>query len=391
MRTARRAAARGRPVRVLLADVGVGRGDKVAWYGINRYVSNKLRITAGIAADGVSGVVLRDDAGRHEVAVEANAFLYVAEDPEVGQQVSEVMARTAAGLVAVPYAPIPSAIGSSAGPAPPPPAPAVEREVTGGTIGWLDDREERGEPLDVLPKDSLKPGFRLLDEGEVVFGRVLTPDPDQPVRTVVTLNADRAGGPVAWLCTWHRLTRHGGGGGGCSPYPGLFDRGPAIFGGGSYFGPSAFVNAHGVVSDDVARLEAVLADRQVADVPMADNVYAVDLPRAEPAGAPRRLRLRGSRDRGQPPADGASPATTQCRRGGRPSCSGASPARTGRTTSSRWDRRTRVACARSSSTSTNGTTASVKTAPERDTSQARRYRRTGYLSGGWWARASATT
>ena len=45
-------------------------------------------------------------------------------------------------------------------------------------------------------------------------------------------------------------------------------------------GPSAFVNAHGVVSDDVARLEAVLADRQVADVPMADNVYAVDLPRA---------------------------------------------------------------------------------------------------------------
>ena len=267
----------GGPARVLIADDGVGRSDKVAWYGTNRYVSNKLRITAGIAADGVSGVVLQHGAGRHEVGVEANAFLYIAEDPDVGQFLSEVWARTAAGLVAVPFAPVPTVFGSPAV-HPPPPAPAVEREVTGGTIGWLDDREERGEPLDVLPKGSL-PEDRLHDEGEVVFGRVLTPDPDQPVRTVVTLNADRAGGPVAWLCTWHKLTRHGGGSGGCTPYPGVFDRGPATFG-GSGGTQSAFTSAHGVVSDDVARLEAVLADRQVADVPMADNVYAVDLPRA---------------------------------------------------------------------------------------------------------------
>ena len=267
----------GGPARVLIADEGVGRSDKVAWYGIDLVHTNKLRISAGIAADGVSGVVLRHGAGRHEVGVEANAFLYVAEDPDVGQFLSEVWARTGAGLVAVPFAPVPTLFGSPAGPAAPP-APAVEREVTGGSIGWLDDREERGEPLDVLPKGSLTPVSRQDERGEVVFGRVLTPDPDQPLRFVVTLNAHRAGGAVAGLCTWH-LARAGSGGGGCTPYPGVFDRGPLTYG-GSLGGPGAFANVHGFVSDDVARLEALLADRQVAEVPLADNFYAVDLPRA---------------------------------------------------------------------------------------------------------------
>ena len=272
----------GGPVRVLIADEGVGRGERVAWYGIDRFTTSKLRITAGIAADDVRAVVLRDDAGRHEVAVESNAFLYIAEEPDVGQLVREVWARTDAGLlVAVPFVPIPTGFGSAPGQAPPP-APAVEREVTGGTIGWLEDREERGEPLDVLPKGFLTPVSRLPGQpGEVVFGRVLSPDPGQPLRAVLTLNAHRAGGPVAALCIWHGLSRHGGGSGGCAPYPGtLFDRAPFTSGAMSGGGPGAFVNAHGVVSDDVARLEAVLADRQVADVPMADNVYAVDLPRA---------------------------------------------------------------------------------------------------------------
>jgi hypothetical protein len=217
----------------------------------------------------------------HEVPVEANAFLYIAEEPEVGQRVREVWARTASGLVAVPFAPIPSAVGQAAGPRTPPPAPAVEREVTGGEIGWLERREERGEPLDVLPEGSLPMVRRQVARGDVVFGRVLTPDPDHPLRIVVTLNAHKAGGPVAGLCTW-TLTRPRGGGGGCAPYPGVFDlRGGTPFTYGmSGGGPSAFTNVNGFASDDVERLEAVLADRQVVDVPLTDNFYAIDLPRA---------------------------------------------------------------------------------------------------------------
>jgi hypothetical protein len=77
----------GGPARVVLADHTVGKGDKVAWYGIDRVHSADLQITAGIVTDGVDGVVIEDDAGRHEVPAASNAFLYVAEQPEVGQRV----------------------------------------------------------------------------------------------------------------------------------------------------------------------------------------------------------------------------------------------------------------------------------------------------------------
>lgn len=274
----------GGPVRVLIADEHVGRGDKYAWYGIDRFHSAKLQLTAGIAADNVSNVVLRDQAGRHEVAVEANAFLYIAEGPDVGQRVSNVWARTREGLVAVPFAPIPTAVGTGAPATPAPPAPAVERDVTGGRIGWLERHEPRGEPLDVLPARTLaivvgrRPGRPLRQPTNVLFGRVLTPDPGRPLRMVLTLNAHRPGGPVAGLCTW--VVSRAGAAGGCSLYPEIFASTP-FSGGMTGGGSGGFVTVDGVVSDDVERLEAVLADRQRVDVPLADNVYAVDLPRAK--------------------------------------------------------------------------------------------------------------
>jgi hypothetical protein len=81
------------------------------------------------------------------------------------------------------------------------------------------------------------------------------------------------------------LTRGGLGGGGCSSYPDIFERSP-LTGGMGYHGPSAFMTASGLASDDVARIEALLADGQKVDVPLADNTYVVDLPRA---GLPARL------------------------------------------------------------------------------------------------------
>ena len=263
----------GGPARAVIVDFGVGKGDKTAWYGIDLIGTPQLRITAGIAADGVSSVVLEDDAGRHEVPVESNAFLYVAEAPDVGQRVSAIWARTGDGLVAVPFAPAAFGIGAPLPSRPAPAPPEIERQVEGGRIKWLEERELRGEPLDVLPsgEDSLGPRFTR----NVLFGRVLTPDPDQPTRIVLTLNAHRPGGPPAGLCPW--VVGRGGGGGGCTPYPFTRTLLTSTF---TANGSNAFVTGSGVASDDVARIDALLADGQRVEVPLVDNVFLVDLPRA---------------------------------------------------------------------------------------------------------------
>lgn len=272
----------GGPARVVLADHPVGKGSKVAWYGIDRLHSANLQITAGIVTDAVTSVVLEDDAGRHKVRAKSNAFLYVAERPEVGQRVKRVWARTSAGLVPVPFARAPFGFGGVASRAPAPLAPPIERRVTGGRVGWLDDHEPRGEPLDVLPPHTLRnvlghagrPGRPT----NVLYGRVLTPDPDRPLRVAVTLSAHRPGGPPAGLCTW--LVTGGGAAGGCAPYPGVFKRSPmpgGLTGGGS----GAFVTVSGVASDDVARLEVLLVDQQQAAVTLVDNAFLVDVPRAK--------------------------------------------------------------------------------------------------------------
>jgi hypothetical protein len=268
----------GAPVRVLLVDQPVGTGTKRAWYGIDRLRSSNLQITAGVAADSVRSVVLRDQHGRHVVPARSNAFLYVATQPEIGQRVNAVWARTAGGLVTVPFSPSPFG-GLGGGSAAPGRAPTVhvDRKVSGGKIGWLDRHEDRGQPLSTLPprlRGTLL-GRRL---GRIIFGRVLTPDPSAPYRMSVTLNAHRRGGPPAGLCTM--LVGPSGGGGGCSPYPDLFKRSPISFG-WSGDGPAEFVRVAGVVSDDVARLQVVLVNNQRLDVHLADNAFTEGVSRPD--------------------------------------------------------------------------------------------------------------
>lgn len=266
----------GAPVRVVVVDEGFGKGEKFAWYGIHRVHSTALQITAGIAADGVRSVVLEDGAGRHGVAARSNAFLYVAESPAVGQRVKRIWARTPGGLVRVPFAPAPFGFVGGVPGGRAPAAPPVERTLSEGRIGWLDRRVTRGQALDVLPARLGRISGRR-GRGNVVFGRVLSPDPDRPLRLVVTLNSHRPGGPVAGLCTW--LVTRRGGGGGCSSYPGVFQRAlitTSLSGDGS----AGFVTVSGLASDHVARVEALLADGESADLPLLDNAFAVDLPRA---------------------------------------------------------------------------------------------------------------
>lgn len=271
----------GAPARAVIVDHGIGKGDDVAWYGIDQIRSSALRVTAGIVADNVRTVVLADDEGRHEVPAISNAFLYVAVEPKVEQRVTRVWARTEEALVPVQFAPAPFTFGGRPAAArPAPPVPEVERRATGGRISWLEAREHRGEGLDVLPpriRSNVLGHPRTGVGSNVVFGRVLAPDPDRPRRIVVTLNAHQPGGPVAGICTW-LVTRGGLASGGCSQYPGAFRR-KSISSGLSWHGPGEFVIVDGIASDEVARIDAVLADGQEVDVPLSDNAFAVDLAR----------------------------------------------------------------------------------------------------------------
>jgi hypothetical protein len=267
----------GSPVRVIVVDRGFGLGSKRAWYGTDRLRSPALQVTAGIVADGVKNVIVRDRSGRHVLPVSANSFLYVASRPDVGQRLISISAKTQAGLVAVPFAAAPFGFGGFSGPSQKTaPGPTrVDRQVTGGTIGWLDRREPRGEPLSIIPGR-----VRPLVERHVVFGRVVAPDPSRPLRVALTLSTSRHGGRATGLCSW-LISAGGGAGGGCAVRAELFSHVPISVGESLDSGSDQFATFQGLASDDVARIVAFLATGETVQVPLRENVFVVDLARSK--------------------------------------------------------------------------------------------------------------
>lgn len=266
----------GSPVRVVLVDDGFGTGTRRVWYGLDRVHSSALQVTAGIAADGVRTVTLTDQAGTHTVPTGGNAFLYVAWNPAVGQRVTHISAQTASGRIGVPFAQAPFLFGSGGSAVKPSFGPtSVQRHLTGGTIGWLDHRQPEGQPLSVLPKRTERFIFR-----HAVFGRVIAPDPGQPIRVAVALSTSRHGGKAIGVCT--DVIVHGAAGGGCAVRAQLFARGP-LAGPETMLvnGSDEFAIVVGLASDDVAKIVSFLANQRTQAVPLTDNVYAVQISRAK--------------------------------------------------------------------------------------------------------------
>jgi hypothetical protein len=268
----------GAPVRVVLVDAGFGKGTKKAWYGVQRVGAPALQITAGIAADGVKNVIVKDNSGRHTVAAISDAFLYVASDPNVGQRVSQIWAETAKGLIPIPFAPAPfgffSGIGASTQQSVTGPT-QVQRHVSGGTIGWLDKHETLGQSLDILPGSNGQ-----LVRRHVVFGRILTLDPGSPMRIALTLSASHNGGKPTGLCTW-QITSNNGVGGGCAVRADLFTSGPLSSGTGGGSGSGEYETFTGLASDDVHRIVAFLANGQTQPITLTDNIYAAEIARSK--------------------------------------------------------------------------------------------------------------
>jgi hypothetical protein len=259
------------PVRVLLADWGVGRGDKTKTVGFDTLRAPLAQVTAGIAADGVSSVELTDDLGSHRVEPSSNSFLYVAPRPDVGQLVTKVHAELAAGgSVDVPFNPALRAPNPAIGnPSGVPGGPThVDRVLPGGTIGWLDRREERGEPLSSL-------SHHLAGLPKPEFGRVVTPDPAGAFRVAVWITADNG------VCS--AVIERAGASGGCigalghlfEPIarPGARAR-PPFTGGYSVAGAGAqYAIFGGLASDDVARLAIFTSTGNTIPVALHDNAY----------------------------------------------------------------------------------------------------------------------
>jgi hypothetical protein len=258
------------PVRVLLADWPVGKGEKTATVGFETYRAPRARVTAGIAADEVESVELVDDNGGHRVGVVANAFLHVAERPDVDQWVTHVRARLAGGgTVGVPFTPALRGMGGIGGAPGEPGGPTrVERDVDGGRIGWLDRREERGEPL---PDD-------VHIVGEPEFGRVITPDPGSSKRIAITISTLDIGPHKGTRSVCYTVITRGGSGGGCAGAPGgLFKDVPFTFGYTVMGAGDQYATFEGIASDDVARLELYTATGNRIDVPLRDNAFLAEV------------------------------------------------------------------------------------------------------------------
>lgn len=258
------------PVRVLFADWGVGHGDKTQTVGFDTYRAPLARVTAGIAAEGVNAVELTDDEGTRRVAVKSNAFLYVSPHPGADQVVTRVRALLDdGGTVTVPFTEVLRGPAPSVGnPQGQPGGPThVDRVVHGGTIGWLERREPRGEPLDTAPD-----GLFVRD---AVFGRVITPDPGSPQRILVAISRPGVPPPAHnGLGVCYALISRGGAGGGCTGGAGhLFERVPFTGGYGVNGVGAQYATFAGLASDDVARIEIFTSTGAVIDVPLRDNAY----------------------------------------------------------------------------------------------------------------------
>lgn len=198
------------------------------------------------------------------------AFLHVLDGPSRGESMRNGVAVGRDGrLERFRLAVMHSEEHSGAAPLPPRGPARVERTVTGGTVGWFEQRKPRGEPLSPELRDQLSNGPRIRIGS---FARVIQPDPADFLRLVV---AERAGNPED-ICTF--LLTRGGIGGGCIPITRAFARGPVLPSWGFSGAGQQFWIFQGVTTDVVARVEVFLATGERWPLPFRDNVVLGRIP-----------------------------------------------------------------------------------------------------------------
>jgi hypothetical protein len=271
-----------KPALVVAADEPMGASNVAAG-------SDAFMASFGIVSDGVKGIEIHADDGEHEALVAGNAFLFIADHPKLGTRVRSIEAiardgdRVVLGFASSPYGMLDLAApptGSFHGPS------QIERRVSGGTIGWLERLEPRGDDvtpsalaqIDGMlahrpPMNGAKPPHRLM-------ARALHPDPGSPVRLVLVAASPSTSmrDPASLVCQFQVVGETIGGG--CSRVGEIFTRGPLSVGmGGS--GPSQYTHIAGLASDEVAKIRLYLGNGRIVDAPLQDNAYSTEIARSE--------------------------------------------------------------------------------------------------------------
>jgi hypothetical protein len=270
------------PALVIQVDNSFGRiPGKEVRIGVDTYSVARASASFGIVADAVRRVELRSDDATRRAVLANNAFLSVATRPKTGARVRKITASVVGGhSYSVPFAQAPFDTRSGWAPAGRLHGPSrVDRVVHGGRIGWLERREPRGEPL--------PPGFPGDLHGVVarrVFGRLIQPDPLDPLRVALTVYRVAKAAPYTFmkpgLVVCNDLVSGRAVGGGCGSQPQLFSRGPFSFGTMTLFGGDQYDIVDGIASDDVKRMRLFFGDGGIAEIRLRDNVFVIRVSRA---------------------------------------------------------------------------------------------------------------
>ncbi|MDX6450610.1 MAG: hypothetical protein QOH16_659 [Gaiellaceae bacterium] len=262
------------------------------WFSVGKPAESITGIY-GFAADPVTRLRVIRARGEERVPVKNNVFLSLKSQPSGTVQhhplpnpVLAVAAVLANGQVRnVPYVvdgegiirngrrpTVPSYFGgrgvrSSVGPA------RVTAPIRHPAIGWLDRREKRGGPLPLQSYVALH------------FGRVIQPDPDDPIRVGVAIAAATGftkghaiTGNALCVIDFQPLMR-GAGSTGCSPVP--FQNGALML--GSWMS-SPITHFNGLAADGITRVVLYLAGGRTVEAALRDNVFVVAVPQAELGG-----------------------------------------------------------------------------------------------------------
>jgi hypothetical protein len=224
------------------------------WGFEDRYARPSAQVSFGIAADGVARVDVSATDGGHQAVIGGNAYLFVENDPNTGNRVLAVSARTASGALSTIRLGTTYGFWQAQRVTRTPRGPNhVQVRIAKPAIGWYARGEHRGRT-----GKELKPTLEV-----PLSGSYIKPDPLSDI--VVGLDGNGCLVVVA----------EGASGTGCGSN--LFPVGPLnvmTSGGG---GTQAMVVA-GAAADGVRRLTIFASDGQRLSVPLQDNLFAARVP-----------------------------------------------------------------------------------------------------------------
>jgi hypothetical protein len=225
----------------------------------------------GFAVDGVRSVeVVTEDGDRRPAELASNAFLHISNSEE--RVVSVVAVGDSGAEITVPVTGFAWRFDQLKPEALPGPT-EVERVVEPTGIGWLDRQEERGRPFE-WPHDR-----GAVDVG---FARSVKPDATGAFRMGVAAGQGTVDASEGrWFCLqwqWPLVEESG-----YACIRAEFSRSHVIRI-SAYAGGDQLPIETGLASDEVASMELFYADGERQPVPLRDNVFAVQLRRADLPG-----------------------------------------------------------------------------------------------------------